>query len=73
MYVWWPHIDQDIHSLVQSCTACQEVKQAPPVAPCGTLFGSYLIAVDAHSKWPEVHYMSSTLIVCLKVCTNLSA
>ena len=22
--------------------------------------GSYLIAVDAHSKWPEVHYMSST-------------
>ena len=24
------------------------------------LGGSYLIAVDDHSKWPEVHYMSST-------------
>ena len=22
--------------------------------------GSYLIVVDAHSKWPEVHHMSTT-------------
>ena len=78
-HVWWPCIDQDIQELVKSCPACQEVKQAPPVAPLQPwiwpsqpwkrihidfagpfMGGSYLIAVDAHSKWPEVHYMSST-------------
>ena len=61
------------------CCACQEVKQAPPVAPLhswiwpsqpwkrihvdfsGPFMGLlYLIVVDAHYKWPEVHHMSTT-------------
>ncbi len=60
--------------MVKSCAACQEIKQAPPVAPLQPwiwptqpwkwihvdfagpfMGGSYFIAVDAHSKWPEVH------------------
>ena len=78
-HVWWPHIDQDIQEMVKGCCACQEVKQAPPVAPLHPwiwpsqpwkrihvdfagpfMGGSYLIVVDAHSKWPEVHHMSTT-------------
>ena len=78
-HVWWPHIDQDIQEMVKGCCACQEVKQAPPVAPLHPwiwpsqpwkriyvdfagpfMGGSYLIVVDAHSKRPEVHHMSTT-------------
>ena len=64
---------------MKSCPACQEVKQALPVAPLQPwIWPSQpwkrihmilldhlwevrtLLLVDAHSKWPEVHYMSST-------------
>ncbi len=81
-HMWWPHIDQDIQDMVKSCAACQEVKQAPPVAPLQPwiwptqpwkrihmdfagpfMGGSYFIAVDAHSKWPEVQYMTTTTAV----------
>ena len=76
-HVWWPGIDQN---MVKACTTCQQVKQAPAVAPlhpwiwpsrpwqrvhvdfAGPFLGStYLIAVDAHSKWPEVQEMKSTM------------
>lgn len=76
--VWWPHI----HDMVKAWISCQEVKQAPPVAPLQPwiwpsqpwkrihvdfagpfIGGSYLIVVDAHSKWPEVEHMSSTTAV----------
>ena len=78
-HVWWPGIDGDIENMVKACTACQQVKQAPAMAPlhpwiwpsrpwqrvhvdfAGPFLGStYLIAVDAHSKWPEVQEMKST-------------
>ena len=32
-HVWWPKLDQDIEDLVNSCSACQSVRQAPPKAP----------------------------------------
>jgi len=32
-HVWWPGLDQDIEAMVKACTACQQVKQAPAVAP----------------------------------------
>ena len=34
-YNWWEgaRVDKDIESLVQSCQACQSVKNAPPNAP----------------------------------------
>ena len=32
-HVWWTKMDQDIQEVVKSCCACQEVKQAPTVAP----------------------------------------
>ena len=79
MQLRWPGIDHDIENMVKACTACQQVKQAPAVAPlhpwiwpsrpwqrvhvdfAGPFLGStYLIAVDAHSKWPEAQEMKST-------------
>ena len=32
-YVWWPHIDKDINSVVKACYECQQSRHAPPVAP----------------------------------------
>ena len=79
--------------MVKGCCACQEVKQAPPVAPLHPwiwpsqpwkhihvdfagpfMGGSYLIVVDAHSKWPEVHHMSTTTKTkTIQVLRSLSA
>uniref|UniRef100_A0A5S6QJF2 RNA-directed DNA polymerase n=1 Tax=Trichuris muris TaxID=70415 RepID=A0A5S6QJF2_TRIMR len=39
-YVWWPHIDKDIESFVQTCLPCQESRNNPPV--------------DSTARWPEV-------------------
>ena len=77
-HAWWPSIDQDVEELAKSCLPCQEVKQAPAVAPlhpwiwptkpwsrvhvdfAGPFMGTtFFLAVDAHSKWPEVYEMSS--------------
>ena len=33
MYVWWPNLEKDIESFVQSCHQCQEQQPAPSVAP----------------------------------------
>ena len=33
MYVWWPGLDKDIESSVQSCTECQATQSVPPSAP----------------------------------------
>ena len=32
-YVWWPQIDREMEERVKGCSACQEVKNAPPKAP----------------------------------------
>ena len=32
-YVWWPSLDDDLTSLVKTCTACQTVRNSPSVAP----------------------------------------
>ena len=32
-YMWWPGLDKEIENLAKSCSACQAVKRAPPVAP----------------------------------------
>ena len=32
-YVWWPKLDTHLEDMVKSCTSCQSVKEAPPVAP----------------------------------------
>ena len=31
-YVWWPHIDKDIDSVVKACYECQQTCHSPPVA-----------------------------------------
>ena len=78
-FVWWPHIDENIETLVHSCQSCKCAKQAPPKAPLQPWIWSsnpwiwlhidfagpfkssnFLIVVDAHSKWPEIHRMSTT-------------
>ena len=45
-YLWWPGLDADIESLVQSCLQCSKVKNMPPTAP--------LI------PWPHNHDKEST-------------
>ena len=32
-YVWWPGIDEDVESLVQTCSPCQEHQNMPQRAP----------------------------------------
>ena len=32
-YVLWPKLDNDIESLMKSCTHCESVRNSPPVAP----------------------------------------
>ena len=75
-FVWWPRLDEAIVDLAKSCQACQAVTSVAPmhlwVWPTkpwqrvhldfarpfqGFMF---LVAVDAHSKWSEVHQMTTT-------------
>ena len=77
--VWWPGIDADIVSQVQSCQQCQENQKSPPLSPlqpwkwpdqpwsrlhidhAGPFMGkTFLIVVDAHSKWLEAVSVPST-------------
>ena len=32
-YIWWPRLDSDIESMVQSCQVCSAVQKSPPKAP----------------------------------------
>ncbi len=32
-YIWWPKKDTDIKDELKSCSACQEQRPSPPVAP----------------------------------------
>ena len=32
-YIWWPKMDQEIESVVQKCSVCQESRLSPPTAP----------------------------------------
>ena len=32
-YIWWPHMDTDIETLVKTCTECQKFRSSPPTAP----------------------------------------
>ena len=32
--VWWPGLDVDIKCKVQSCSSCQETRNAPPKLHC---------------------------------------
>ena len=78
-HIWWPGMDKEIEGIVKDCTACQEVKHTPAVAPlhpwvwpdspwarihvdfAGPFRGkTYLVIVDAHSKWPEVIDMKTS-------------
>ena len=69
--VWWPKMDFDIEAKVKQCFSCQEHQKTPPAAPlhpwdwpndhAGPFLGkTFLILVDAHSKWLEVIPVAST-------------
>ena len=65
-YLLWPGLNQEIEVLVKGCTSCQQDKPSPPVEPLHVDFTSpfqdkmFFVAVDAHSKWPEVYEVSNT-------------
>ena len=74
-YIWWPRMDADIEDTVKSCTTCQENRPSPssdpwelPAQPWSRLhldFAApymghmFLVLMDAHSKWLDVHKMSN--------------
>ena len=67
--VWWPGIDADITSKIQGCRQCQEKQKSPPEQPWSQLHvdharpflsKTFLLVVDAHSKWLEVMVVPST-------------
>ena len=60
-YVWWPGIDRNLE-----CDPCQQCQKSPPETPlpwtrvhldyAGPFMGKmFLLIIDAHSKWLEVH------------------
>ena len=75
-HVWWRGMDKDIEALGKSCRACLAVPATAPLHPwvwpsrpwqrihiyfAGPFLDkSFLIVVDAHSKWAEVVEMSQT-------------
>ncbi len=74
-YVWWPKLDQAIEDKVKSCEAYQLSQPLPVVASLHPwkfpkqawsrlyidfLGKTFLVVVDAFSKWLEVHVTSST-------------
>ena len=75
-YFWWPGLDKEVEKLASGCVICQSVKNNTPSAPlhpgqttlerihlhfAGPFQNTtFLVVVDAHSKWPEVFTMSST-------------
>ena len=77
-YFWWPGLDSHIATLVKSCQAVKNAPPVAPLHPwvwptkpwqrvyidfAGPFQGSmFLVAVDAHSKWPEAYVMSSTTV-----------
>lgn len=48
-YMLWPVLDKEIENLAKSCSACQVLKQAPPVAPLHPW-------VWPSKPWQWVHY-----------------
>ena len=74
-YLWWPGLDQEIEKLVKGCQSVRNAPVVLPLHPwlwptklwkriqidlAGPLRGhSYLILVDAHSKWPEAINMKT--------------
>uniref|UniRef100_A0A183CN58 RNA-directed DNA polymerase n=1 Tax=Globodera pallida TaxID=36090 RepID=A0A183CN58_GLOPA len=48
-HVFWPGLDQEVEGIVRNCREC----------PCWD-GNTYLILVDALSKWPEIMQMNST-------------
>ena len=79
-FVWWPKLDIDIASMVQSCNA-YTVLRADPIPTvlhpwewqrqpwyrinvdyAGPLYGKmYIILIDAHFKWMNVHSTSGCI------------
>ena len=75
-YFWWAGLDKAIEGLGKSCQANQANLATGPLHPwiwpetpwkrvhvdfAGPYLGHmFFVAVDAHSKWPEVEVMSTT-------------
>ena len=78
-YLWWPNLDKDLETLVNSCSLCLENRHMPSKADlhpwewpknpwhrlhidyAGPVDGNYfLVVVDAHSKWVDIHKTTGT-------------
>ena len=68
LHVWWPSISSDIEQTVQIYTNCALTAKDPARVPlrlhmdyAGPFRGKlWLIVMDACSKWPKIHAMSTT-------------
>ncbi|CAB4020287.1 PREDICTED: uncharacterized protein K02A2.6-like, partial [Paramuricea clavata] len=68
-YVWWPGMDKAIEERARSCSTCQIHQKVPPKAPmhpilvdyAGPFMGKmFLLIIDAHSKWLDIHMTNSS-------------
>ncbi|KFD49724.1 hypothetical protein M513_09421 [Trichuris suis] len=60
-YCWWPGIDKNIEQLAASCTSCQSLAPNPAKQFSRPCWGkSWLVCVDAFSKYPYVVEMKGT-------------
>ncbi len=75
-HVWWPGLDKNLEERASACQSVKQAPAAAPLHPwiwptkpwqrvhinfAGPFQGKmYFLAVDAHSKWPEVVEMSGT-------------
>ena len=76
LYIWWPGLDQEIEQLVHACQVNNNTPPSAPLQPwqwpskpwtrihvdyAGPIAGHMLLViVDSHSKWMEVHVMTSS-------------
>lgn len=89
---WFPGIDAAIEKAVNSCSVCIQLKPTPPRTTLASwphllahihidFFGpihnkSYLVIVDAYSKWVECYCMNSNTTskaVIMKLCEFMSS
>lgn len=66
-FVWWPQLDSDLESLVQSCEVCQRFQQLSPVTPLQPWEWpqrpwARVHIDDAHSKWLEVKTVTNVTL-----------
>lgn len=90
-FCWWPRIDKEIEEVTKNCNTCNAFNPTPikhyweattqpfewvHIDFAGPFMNyNFLVLVDAHTKWPEVHIMKNitaqnTINKCREIVAN---